>query len=98
MTMQDIDIILKAIEIYQKGIAMSWEDLRDKELQDDFDKEHRPEVYKARKDAIHNSMIDDVLVSLDWVIKHTGIVGDENRNAWSLRMKRQIDFMNRMRK
>jgi hypothetical protein len=41
----------------------------------------------------HNRMIDDVLVSLKWVVNKVDIIGSPDRNAWSLRMRKQIEFI-----
>ena len=49
-------------------------------------------------DAEHNEMIDDVQVSLNWLLEKMDILGDPDRNALVQQVKGQIRFMNRMRK
>ena len=48
-------------------------------------------------DAEHNEMIDDVLVSLNWLLEKMDILGDPDRNALVQRVRTQIEFMNKMR-
>jgi len=48
--------------------------------------------------AEHNRMIDEVLLSLAWLAEKMDIIGSVDRNALSLRIEKQFEFINGLKK